>query len=236
MTRRPKYRNYAKLTIEFQEKVGLKPDGLIGRETDEAMRQLLKGYDGNDLFGYLSDYEHIAVERAPSIIRPADKVLLETPRWLKYALTLDGIEEIKGSKHNPKIIELFELAYLPFDTDETAWCSAMVCACLEAVKIRSTRNGMAKSFLNFGVKLRRPKRGAIAVFDRGAPGGPWGHTAFITANDYVYKNDIPFIPVFGGNQGDKACHKDYPARKLCKNKRTGDLIGIRWPDGERVPD
>lgn len=233
--RKPKYPHCAKITRAVQITLGVDADGFYGKHTEAAVRKALEEFDGEDILEFLSDYDHIAVEKSPSIVRPADKVLLETPRWLKHALELDGEAEIKGSQHNPKIVNLFKLSYLPFNTDETAWCSAMVCAVLELAGVRSTRNGMAKSYLNFGIKLRRPKRGAIAVFDRGKPGTPWGHTAIITANDYVYKDNVAFLPVFGGNQGDKACHKDYPARKLCKDKQ-GEIVGIRWPEGERVPD
>ena len=144
-------------------------------------------------------------------------------------MCLVGEAEIKGNQHNNRILELFKLAFLPFRRDEVARCSAAVCAWLESAGIRSTRSGMAKSFLQWGDRLLKPKRGAIVIFDRGPPYSQWGHVALCTANDYVSKNGVLHLPVFGGNQGDKACHKDYPAHKLCKDRSTGELIGLRWP-------
>ena len=193
---------------------------------------MLRHFDGNtahELFDYLGDYHHIAVERAPEEKRPALDVIYETPPWLRIALKDEGVAEIKGNQHNNRILELFKLAFLPFRRDEVAWCSAAVCAWLESAGIRSTRSGMAKSFLRWGRPIFEPKRGAIVVFDRGRPESHWGHVALCTDNNWVYKNNVKSLPVFGGNQGDKACHKDYPAHKIHKDRKSGELIGIRWP-------
>ena len=88
---------------------------------------------------------------------------------------------------------------------------------------------MAKSYLNWGYVLPGPKRGAVVVFHRGNPWSSYGHVALCVANSYVYKEGKKYVPVFGGNQGDQACHKDYPASRLCRDKKTHELVAFRWP-------
>ena len=233
-TVRPKYPNCAQLTRAAQHQLGVEVDGFYGRETEAAMAHALRGYDGNsaeELLDYLGDYLHRIVEQEPPVVEPKTGFRYDSdPPWLIEALKDDGIAEIKGKKHNPRTIELFRMAFLPFRTDETAWCAAAVCAWLEAAGIRSTRNGMAKSFLRWGDVIDTPTRGAIVVFNRGNPLSHYGHVALCTKSHYVYKprNPNPYVAVFGGNQGDQACHKLYPASKLCRDKH-GNLVAFRWP-------
>ena len=230
MARRPTYGHFARVTSALQEILGLPVDGLIRADLDEEIGKALKGFDGNapdELLDYLADLHHIEVEKAPP--KPVEEKAKQSveksgmPHWLWYALQFDGEKEIKGRRHNPRILSLFKLAHLPFVTDETPWCAAAVCAWLEMAGYMSPRNGMAKSFLQYGDQLDMPRRGAIIVFHRGRPKSPYGHVALCTEDGYVFDaRGRKCIAVFGGNQGDTACHKDYPAIKLCKG-------GIRWP-------
>lgn len=233
MQRKPRYPQCARITSAVQGVVGVDADGFYGKHTEQAVKTALAHYDGNtaaELLEYLSDYDHIAVEKAPEERRPAVDIIEETPSWLREAFKDRGIAEIKGRQHNNRIIELFKKAFLPFRTDETPWCAAAVCAWLESVGIRSTRSGLAKDFLYWGKSLTAPKRGAIVVFNRGNPNSYSGHVALCTENNYIVKdNGRTYVPVFGGNQGDQACHKDYPASKLCHNKH-GELVAFRWPE------
>lgn len=135
--------------------------------------------------------------------------------WLPLARSYDGVKEIKGSKHNEKILQFFRDAGHPEITeDETAWCAAFVGACLEKSGIASSKSLMAKSYLRWGKALAAPKVGCIAVFDRGVANSPFGHVGFYLGEDS--KN----VFVLGGNQSDAVNVSKQPKSKL---------VGYRWP-------
>lgn len=134
------------------------------------------------------------------------------PAWLDKARSYLGEREIKGPKHNSKILRMFELIRTPwFRDDETPWCAAFVGACLEEVGIVSTRSAAALSYANFGVELPRPAVGAIAVKKRN--GG--GHVGFVVGRD---KNGR--LLILGGNQNDMVTISPY---------REDDFFTFRWP-------
>jgi uncharacterized protein (TIGR02594 family) len=71
----------------------------------------------------------------------------------------------------------------------------------------------ARTYLNWGVKLAKPKPGAIVVFERG--NSKWqGHVTFFV------KEHGQYIRCIGGNQNDMVNYSDYPRSKL---------LGYRWP-------
>ena len=77
----------------MQEIGGVEVDGFYGRKTEYAVTEMLRHFDVNtahELFDYLGDYHHIAVERAPEEKRPALDVIYETPPWLRIALKDEG--------------------------------------------------------------------------------------------------------------------------------------------------
>jgi len=62
-------------------------------------------------------------------------MLKELP-WISSAREKIGIREVKGAKHNPKIIQwLVNLAAVWMD-DETPWCGAFVAECLREANVR----------------------------------------------------------------------------------------------------
>lgn len=203
-----KYPTLNRLLREVQETVGVHPiDGLIGPNTEAALAKALKGYDGNDVIGYLSDYLHREVEKAPEVDIYHDQRMM-LPLWYLHARTYIGLKEIAGDKHNPEILKFWKLCHLPFRTDETAWCAGFVGGVLEECGIRSTRSGLARSYLKWGVECE-PFIGCVVVFWRGHPDSGSGHVAFLA--------DLPskiLIPVLGGNQGNQVCVKRYPRARL----------------------
>lgn len=143
------------------------------------------------------------------------------PYWLEKAYTYLGLAEVKGPKHNPKIVEMWKRIRAPFTDDETPWCAALVGGVLEECGIRSTRSAAARSYLKWGIPLSGAARGAVVVFWRKSPTGPYGHVAFVVGKD-AYGN----IMVIGGNQGDRVSIAAFdPVR----------IIGYRWPEGEPLP-
>ena len=204
---RSKYPTLNRLLKEVQETTGVKPvDGLIGPNTERALAEALRHYDGNDILGYLSDHVHRKVEQSLPIPYAANDNI---PLHLAKARSYIGIEEIKGSRHNETILKFWKLCHLPFQDDETAWCAGFVGGVLEECGIRSTRSGMARSYLKWGVKIDEPEIGCVVIFWRGHEDSPFGHVAFV--------DDLPsggYIPSLGGNQGDMVCIKPYPVSRV----------------------
>lgn len=211
---RSKYPALNRVLQEVQIASGVTPvDGLIGPNTERHVADILKDYDGNDVLGYLSDYDHVLVEKSADIPTVHDS---SYPDWLIKARTYIGLCEIAGAKHANEILRFWKLCHLPFKDDETAWCAGFVGGVLEECGIRSTRSGMARSYLKWGQSRKdNPPIGAIVVFWRGHKNSPSGHVGFLAG-----KPIGKFVPTLGGNQGDMVCVKNYPVAKL---------LDYRWP-------
>ena len=212
---RSKYPYLNRVLCEVQEVTGVQDiDGLIGPATERAVAKVLAGYDGNDVLGYLADLPHKLVEQAPE--QPVQRERHGQPEWLVIAKRYLGLEEIKGRKHNPKILQFWKRCGLSFTTDETPWCAGFVGGVLEEAGHRSSRSGMARSYLKWGEECEcRP--GAIVVFWRGAIDSASGHVGFVVSP--IGDN---FISTLGGNQGDRVCIKGYPRSRV---------LGFRKPKG-----
>ncbi len=133
--------------------------------------------------------------------------------WLKIAKQYNGMKEIKGSKHNPLIIDMLKYLGAFYSDDETAWCGTFVAYCLKkAGKEIPEHWYRALSYLELGVKLKYPAYGCIGVKKR--KGG--GHVTFIigrnTKNNKLYG--------FGGNQNDQVCVAEF---------NESDFEAFVWP-------
>jgi uncharacterized protein (TIGR02594 family) len=151
---------------------------------------------------------------------------MSDPKWLERAKWYNGIREVHGPQHNPKIIHLLDVADGKDDgkalqgirDDETPWCATFVSGVLEEVGVQSMRSAWARSYLKFGTKLSGPCVGAIVVFERGPTSG---HVGFV-----VGRNAAGNIMVLGGNQGDMVKVSAFP---------TSRVLGYRWPSGAPMP-
>lgn len=136
-------------------------------------------------------------------------------KWLDKAATYIGLAEIKGAKHNPKILQWWkDIGASWYKDDETPWCGAFVGGVLKEVGMPVVPNGMGASALawnSFGVKLTKPAVGCIVVFTRN--GG--GHVGFVVGKD-KYGN----LMVLGGNQSDGVNIKPFAMSRV---------TGYRWP-------
>jgi uncharacterized protein (TIGR02594 family) len=140
-------------------------------------------------------------------------------KWLLEAEKYIGTQEISGPHNNPKVVQFWEEIHLGgINDDETPWCAAFVGAVLEEAGIKSSRSGMAKSYLNWGTGLKKPVQGCIVVFTR--KGG--GHVGFVEGVD---KNGNLYV--LGGNQSDAVNIKLFT---------TNNVVGYRWPEGEPVSE
>jgi len=142
-------------------------------------------------------------------------VAKNSPRWYKIAAQELGVSEIKGKKHNPKIVAYHQATSLKAKDDETSWCSSFVNWCFKEAGIFGTNKANARSWLDWGLTLEKPKIGCVVVFWRGSLKGWQGHVAF-----YVKESET-HIYVLGGNQSDKVSIAKYPKERL---------LGYRWPN------
>ena len=134
------------------------------------------------------------------------------PAWLAEAWRHVGTREIKGPKHEPKILAWWRaIKRGGIKDDETPWCAAFVGGCLEAVGIISTRFESARSYISWGVGLGQPAVGCIVVFQR--DGG--GHVGFVVGRDPAGR-----LMVLGGNQGDEVNVRAFGLDRV---------ISYRWP-------
>lgn len=134
------------------------------------------------------------------------------------AKTFEGLKEIRGSKHEPKILEFFaEVGHSWVKNDETAWCAAFVGAMLERVGLKSTRKLNARSYLEWGehVDPNDIQEGDIIVFWRKGKNSAYGHVAFF----YGYNKNGDFI-VLGGNQSDGVNYQVYAKERFLAARRS----------------
>jgi uncharacterized protein (TIGR02594 family) len=139
----------------------------------------------------------------------------EKPIWLVEAEKFIGLKEISGPKNNSTVVDFWKRIHLSgISNDEVPWCAAFVGAVLENVGMKSTRSGLAKSYLNWGIALKTPALGSIVVFTR--KGG--GHVGFVVGKD---KNGNLYV--LGGNQSDAVNIKLF---------KTDNVVGYRWPSSD----
>ncbi len=138
----------------------------------------------------------------------------KSPAWLSlaYKEMAANIAEIPGAGSNSRIEEYLKVAGLDA-TDETPWCAAFVSWCMAESGYELPKYpARARSWLNFGIELQRPRMGCIVVLRRGKNPAQ-GHVGF-----YVGCSAYRVI-ILAGNQSDCVCEQAF---------RVADVIGYRW--------
>lgn len=151
-------------------------------------------------------------------MKAAGERSMSTP-WLTVANSLIGTREKRGAVDNPKIVDMFRLSGHGWvKDDETPWCAAFVGACLRLSGYASTNKLNARSYLDFGQKLKTPRHGCVVVFWRKGKNSGFGHVGFFDRekNGKIY--------VLGGNQGG-AKTEEVNVKGYAKDR----LLGYRWP-------
>jgi len=149
------------------------------------------------------------------------------PAWMTYALDECGrkVIEFAGVKANPRILLYFTKTGLKgtklAQSDETAWCSAFACWCMEQAGFRSTRSAAARSWLQWGTPIEFPAHGAITVLWRGSPDSAQGHVGFY-AGESDNGRDIYLL---GGNQkNNSVCIAPYPKTQVLSYRWASDYM------------
>lgn len=150
--------------------------------------------------------------------------------WVAEARSWIGTAEIKGIKHNPKVVGIWPAIGMTwFTDDETPWCAGALTLWLKRGRERALRLGLpialptpskpaaALSYLPYGTGLSRPAYGSIAVKKR--KGG--GHVGIVVGR---YADGR--LAILGANQDDQVKISPY---------RENDFETFRWPTG-KVPN
>lgn len=205
----------------FQTENGLDVDGIVGLETSSA------------LFAPASDDERSVWGEIIALIArllsggdQAETPIATLPPWLKNAYLDLGEAEIKGPRHNARIVEFWQAIGQPIFDDETPYCAAGVGCWLEEAGLASTRSGLARSYGRaWGVKLSGPVVGAIAT--KGRTGSKtYGHVTIVAGRTVDGR-----LACLGANQGDKVQISPYAATAFS----GADDCGFFWPKDYPLP-
>lgn len=146
------------------------------------------------------------------------------PIWWKIAEREVGVSEVAGPEHNPRIIEYLmtceTLSASDQRKDETYWCSAFVNWVIEQSGLPGTNSAWALNWQNWGKRLDKPKKGAIAVFSR----GEGGHVGF------VHSDLGDRLRILGGNQSNSVRLQNFPKDGMLGSVHY-KLKACRWPAG-----
>lgn len=150
--------------------------------------------------------------------------------WVAEARSWIGEKEIKGIKHNPRIVGIWAAIGVPwFKDDETPYCAGALTLWLKRARAHASRLGLpiaqptpakpaaALSYLPYGTGLSKPAYGSIAVKKR--KGG--GHVGIV-----VGKYADGRLAILGANQDDQVKISPYAASAF---------ETFRWPTG-KVPN
>jgi len=125
-----------------------------------------------------------------------------------------GVKEYPGNGENPRIVEYLRSTNLSAPEsarDETAWCSAFVNWCVEKSGYAGTDSSWARSWLNWGTDIAKPRHGCVVVFKREVD---HGHVGFYLGETATA------IRLLGGNQSNEVKVSTY---------KKSDLLGYRLP-------
>lgn len=118
--------------------------------------------------------------------------------------------------HRAELIE-----FTGVDPVRTEWCAAFVNAVLNESGIagsESVSNNplLARSFLDWGIRVNEPLPGDLVIFPRGNQG--WqGHVGFYI--NTVEVNGAEYYQILGGNQNSRVSIELYPARSALGIRR-----------------
>ncbi len=136
---------------------------------------------------------------------------------LDIALNEQGVSEVRGEDHNPRILQYAkDIRQSWVQDDETAWCSIFINWC--ALKAGCKRSGKlnARSWLEVGrsINIGDQKPGDVVIFWRESENSWKGHVAL-----YVGKDDHYYY-VLGGNQGNMVKVAAYAKSRLLGFRRV----------------
>lgn len=176
-------------------------------------RLLELGFDPGPLDGVWGEQTCAAIAAQLGIkrtVKPGSDAV-DAP-WMALARAAIGTKEVPGAASNPDVLRWYAEAGVPQQSDEVPWCAAFVGSMLKEAGYKPSGSLMARSYLDWGQKLDKPRKGCIVVLKRGAP--PSGHVAF--AESWTGAT----IRLLGGNQGNSVSVASYS---------RASILGYFWP-------
>lgn len=159
---------------------------------------------------------------SPGTEKSADEPVSGEPKWMLLARQELGVREIVGKEHSDDVLGYFRDAGFPeIDNDETAWCAALVNACLQRAGYTGSKSLAARSFLTWGKAVSKPYPGCIVVFWRQSPRSWQGHVAFYIGETKTH------IKVLGGNQSNQVSIAEYPKSQLLGYRKPSTAMNSR---------
>lgn len=138
---------------------------------------------------------------------------------LNIALKEYGEKEIRGEKHNQRIIQY--AADIGFGnsvlSDETAWCSIFINWCAQQAGLERSKKLNARSWLKTGWAVTSPGLGDIVIFWRDKPESWKGHVGIVVS---IKKEKVYTL---GGNQNNMVCIKSYPKNRVLEYRKLGAI-------------
>jgi uncharacterized protein (TIGR02594 family) len=162
----------------------------------------------------------------------ASSSLDELAPWLRIAHRYDGLRELDDQGELAETVRhFFKNTSYPWGlvTKKTPWCSAFACTVFQTLGIPHPRSARARDFVRSPhfVKLKRPVRGAVCVFERRVAGRPNDQAAHVTFCDRdLVSVQQQELACFGGNQDNGAC---------LRRQNLEGLIAALWPQGWPLP-
>ncbi len=155
--------------------------------------------------------------------------ILTIPLWLEIAYTQYGVTEIPGSESNKQINEYLLSVGMEPD-DEIPWCSGSLNWTMLQANIEGTNKANARSWLNWGIKLDKPRLGCVVILWRLSKTSVFGHCGLFVGQGMVTRLDTdPYrqmnIYILGGNQENKYKVSKFPERRL---------LEYRWPSPQML--
>lgn len=144
--------------------------------------------------------------------------LIEKSYQIAYQQLKVKWSEIKGPEVNPLIAEAYRcvdgLDHIELNDDVVPWCSAFVNWCVQKAGGRGTRSPIAMGWMQWGFKSEG-NPGDIVVLKRGVY--DWqAHVGF------VFKKDLLFVHVLGGNQYNQVNVTKYLRARVLSYRTSKD--------------
>ncbi len=157
--------------------------------------------------------------------------ILAVPLWLEIAYTQYGVTEIPGSESNTKIGEYLLSVGMEPD-DEIPWCSGSLNWTMLQANIEGTNKANARSWLNWGIKLDKPRLGCVVILWRISRQSRFGHCGLLVGisverwkGSHGYYEGVPYIYLLGGNQSNMYKVSKFPELRV---------LEYRWPSPQML--
>jgi len=212
--------------INFQKSKGLKPDGIMGPRTKEALRAEKK----ETVIEKSQKTESVRIKKKTAAVLPVKEpchflfwdvecsnnqidpaaiVNNSSKPQLRTGLQMVGMD---SRKNRVELENRFASTIgQRVDPVRIPWCAAWANAVLAESGMETTGSLMARSFLGWGVPTHEPHEGDVVVLRRGR-NREQGHVGFYIQT--VEMQGKKFVAVLGGNQGKGVSIAYYPKERV----------------------